>query len=173
MCFWAARLMRNAPRRWTPSTVSQSSSVILKSRLSRITPALLTRTAGGPSSAATLPTAASTWSAWLTSAPTANARPPAAVVPSPVPAQGGGLRVAPGDRQPVGGESARGGGPDAPGGAGHDGNPLCVLCHVVPSPFPVPRCQSLTGARGPAGRGRQLAARLRAGGSPGGAAGSA
>ena len=34
-------------------TVSQSSSVILNSRLSRITPALLTRTAGGPSSAAT------------------------------------------------------------------------------------------------------------------------
>src|SRR5436189_146955 len=87
MCFWAARLMRNAPRRCTPSTVSQSSSVILNSRLSRITPALLTRTAGGPSWPAILPTAASTCSAWLTSAPTARARPPAAVIASTVAAQ--------------------------------------------------------------------------------------
>ena len=66
-------------------TVSQSSSVILNSRLSRSTPALLTSTAGGPSSAATRSTAAATWSAWLTSAPTAIARPPADVIASTVP----------------------------------------------------------------------------------------
>src|ERR1035437_8585854 len=87
MCFWAARVIRNAPRRCTPRTVSQSSSDILKIKLSLSTPALLTRTAGGPSSATTLPTAASTWSAWLTSAPTANARPPADVIASTVGSQ--------------------------------------------------------------------------------------
>src|SRR6516225_11297595 len=87
MNFCAARLIRNAPRRCTPSTVSQSASVILNSRLSLITPALLIRTTGGPRSAATLPTAASTWSAWLTSAPTAMARPPASVIASTVPVQ--------------------------------------------------------------------------------------
>src|SRR6266566_4503493 len=42
----AARLHRNAPLRCTPITVSQSSSDILKSRLSRVTPALLTRISG-------------------------------------------------------------------------------------------------------------------------------
>src|SRR6266568_3050039 len=87
MYFWAALLIRNAPRRCTPSTVSQSFSDILNSRLSRITPALLTSTTGGPRSAATLPTAASTWSAWLTSAPTAIAVPPASLMASTVPAQ--------------------------------------------------------------------------------------
>src|SRR6266851_719551 len=87
MNFCAARLIRNAPRRCTPSTMSQSSSDILNSRLSRMIPALLTTTTGGPSSAATLPTAVSTWPASLTSAPTATARPPAAVISSTVPAQ--------------------------------------------------------------------------------------
>ena len=43
-------------------------------------PALFTRTTGGPRSAATLPTAASTWLASLTSAPTATARPPVVLV---------------------------------------------------------------------------------------------
>src|SRR5215472_1900804 len=83
--FWVARVMRNAPRRCTPMTVSQSLSVILNSMLSRITPALLTSTPGGPSSATTLSTPAATWSGWLTSAPTAMARPPAAVIASTVP----------------------------------------------------------------------------------------
>src|SRR2546429_262465 len=59
-------------------TVSQSSSVILNSRLSRITPALFTSTVGSPSSAATRSTAARTWAPSLTSAPTASARPLAA-----------------------------------------------------------------------------------------------
>src|SRR5579859_5038518 len=92
MYFWTARLIRNAPRRCTPSTVSQSSSVILNSRLSRITPALLTSTVGAPSSPATRSTAASTWSRWLTSAPTANARPPASAISFTVPAQAASSR---------------------------------------------------------------------------------
>ena len=92
MCFWAARVIRNAPRRCTPMTVSQSSSLILNSRLSRSTPALFTRTAGGPSSAATFSTPAATWSAWLTSAPTAIAWPPADVIASTVPAQSASFR---------------------------------------------------------------------------------
>src|ERR1700691_5315083 len=87
MYFCTARLIRNAPRRCTPSTVSQSSSVILNSRLSRITPALLTSTVGPPNSLATRSTAASTWSRWLTSAPTATARPPASAISFTVPAQ--------------------------------------------------------------------------------------
>ena len=66
-------------------TVSQSSSDILNSRLSRVTPALFTSTVGGPSSAATRATAASTCSASDTSAPTASARPPAASIASTVP----------------------------------------------------------------------------------------
>src|SRR5271170_4810738 len=86
MYFCTARLIRNAPRKCTPSTVSQSSSVILNSRLSRITPALLTSTVGAPSSLATRSTATSTWSRWLTSAPTATARPPASAISFTVPA---------------------------------------------------------------------------------------
>src|SRR5579871_420402 len=92
MCFCTARVIRNAPRRCTPSTVSQSSSVILNSRLSRITPALLTSTTGAPSSPATRSTAASTWSRWLTSAPTATARPPASAISFTVPAQAASSR---------------------------------------------------------------------------------
>src|SRR5579875_1623286 len=87
MCFWLALVIRNAPRRCTPSTVSQSSSDILNSRLSRSTPALFTSTAGGPSSAATRSTAAVTWSVLLTSAPTAIACPPASPIALTVPAQ--------------------------------------------------------------------------------------
>src|SRR4051794_40294910 len=78
MYFCTARVMRNAPRRWTFMTVSQSSSLILNSMLSRVTPALLISTVGAPSSAAIRSTAAWTCSASLTSAPTARARPPAA-----------------------------------------------------------------------------------------------
>ena len=50
MCFCTARVIRNAPRRCTPITVSQSASVNRNSRLSRVTPALFTRTVGEPSS---------------------------------------------------------------------------------------------------------------------------
>src|ERR1700760_141866 len=87
MCFCAARLIRKLPRRCTLSTVSQSSSDILNSRLSRSRPALLTSTVGPPSSLATRLTAASTWSVWLTSAPTPRARPPASVISLTVPRQ--------------------------------------------------------------------------------------
>src|SRR6266702_2870836 len=56
----AARLHRNAPLRCTPITVSQSSSDILKSRLSRVTPALLTRISSRPKWLAVLSTASCT-----------------------------------------------------------------------------------------------------------------
>src|SRR5271154_2770393 len=102
MYFCTALLIRKAPRRCTPRTVSQSSSVILNSRLSRITPALLTSTVGSPSSAATPSTAALTWSLLLTSAPTPPAR-------------------------PARGQPARRGGTNAAGRAGHDRDSLCHL----------------------------------------------
>src|ERR1700749_2683101 len=57
MYFCTALVISNAPRRCTPMTVSQSSSVILNRRLSRITPALFTSTFGSPKSAAPPPAA--------------------------------------------------------------------------------------------------------------------
>src|SRR4051812_19206090 len=84
MYFCTARVIRKAPRRCTFMTMSQSDSDILKSMLSRVTPALLTSTVGPPSSAATRSTAALTCSASLTSAPTARAFPPAASIASTV-----------------------------------------------------------------------------------------
>ena len=60
MCAWQALVIRNAPLRCTFMTASQSASVILKIRLSRMMPALLTSTTGGPSSSATRATPAST-----------------------------------------------------------------------------------------------------------------
>ena len=55
---WTARDIRNAPRRCTPITASQSSTDILCSMLSRMMPALFTRTVGAPSSEAIRSTAA-------------------------------------------------------------------------------------------------------------------
>ena len=60
MYFCAALVIRNAPRRLTSITVSQSSSVILNSSASRVIPALFTSTVGSPSSVATRSTAALT-----------------------------------------------------------------------------------------------------------------
>ena len=77
MCFWTAVGIRNAPRRCTFMTVSQSGALILNSRLSRSTPALLTRIVGAPSSSAMRATAASTCASSATSQPTARALPPA------------------------------------------------------------------------------------------------
>src|SRR5690349_15176679 len=84
MCFWTAFDIRNAPRRCTAITRSQSSTVILNNRLSRMMPALLTSTVGAPSSSATAETAASTAAGSLTSAPTAMAVPPFAALESTV-----------------------------------------------------------------------------------------
>src|SRR5436309_1175279 len=53
MYFCTARVMRKAPLRCTFMTMSQSVSDILNSMLSRVTPALFTRTTGAPSSSAT------------------------------------------------------------------------------------------------------------------------
>src|SRR5665647_2853884 len=63
-------------------TASQSSAVILNSRLSRVIPALFTNTVGAPSSSATRPTAVSTACSSATSAPTASASPPDALISS-------------------------------------------------------------------------------------------
>src|SRR5215469_5229910 len=92
MYFCTARVIRNAPRRCTLITVSQSLSDILNSRLSLVTPALLISTVGSPSSAATLSTAAWTWSASETSAPTAIALPPAFSMSATVSAPWSSLR---------------------------------------------------------------------------------
>ena len=92
MYFWVARVIRNAPRRCTLMTVSQSFSDILKIRLSLVTPALLISTVGSPSSATTLSTAAATCSASLTSAPTAIALPPAFSISATVSAPSASLR---------------------------------------------------------------------------------
>ena len=91
---------------------------------------MLTSTTGGPSSAATFATAASTWSAWLTSAPTASARPPAEVIASTVRAAVAFLQVEHGDREPVGGKAPGSGRADAPRATGDDGDPLCFVWHV-------------------------------------------
>src|SRR5690606_29761479 len=77
-----ARDTRNAPRRCTDITASQSSTVILNSRLSRMIPALLTSTDGSPSPLATRATAACTADSSPTSAPTASARPPSRSIAS-------------------------------------------------------------------------------------------
>ncbi len=73
-------------------TVSQSDALILKRRLSRRTPALLTRMVGAPSSAAMRSIAACTWASSETSQPTASARPPAAVICSTVSLQAASSR---------------------------------------------------------------------------------
>src|SRR5215470_13116188 len=92
MYFCTARVIRNAPRRCTLITVSQSLSDILNNRLSLVTPALLTSTVGSPRSATTLSTAAWTWSASETSAPTAIALPPAFSIEATVSAPWASLR---------------------------------------------------------------------------------
>src|SRR6185437_5249987 len=92
MYCWTARVIRNAPFKWTFMTVSQSASDILNSRLSRVTPALLTSTVGSPSSATTFSTAALTWSLSETSAPTAIALPPACSISPTVRAPSSSLR---------------------------------------------------------------------------------
>ena len=130
MYFCTARLIRNAPRKCTPMTVSQSSSVILNSRLSRITPALLTSTAGGPSSAAIASTAAATCGSVAdvgtgregTSASRGDRVDSGRAVAF--------LEVDDGDRHPVGGEALGDAGPDPACAAGNDGHPLCVLRHL-------------------------------------------
>ena len=111
-------------------TRSQSASVILNSRLSRVTPALLTSTTGGPSSAAIRSTAACTCSASPTSAPTASARPPAASIACDGVVGVVLLQVEHGDGEPVGGQPLRGGGADAPGRPGDDRDPV-VTSHPL------------------------------------------
>ncbi len=131
MCAWTARLIRNAPLRCTPSTVSQSSSVILKSRLSRITPALFTSTTGGPSSAATRSTAALTCSALDDVG--ADRDGPAAARGDLLDGVLAGrlVEVEDGDGEAVPGELDRGGRADATGRAGHDGDAADRSLEVV------------------------------------------
>ena len=73
-------------------TVSQSDSLILNSRLSRSTPALLTRIVGAPSSAATARRRPRPGRSSETSQPTASALPPAAVIFSTVSLQAASSR---------------------------------------------------------------------------------
>src|SRR3954470_16240333 len=88
----AARVHRKLPFRWVSMTVSQSSSLILKRRLSRMTAALLTRMSSAPSSATVRSTAASTCSRERTSQPIAIAVPPSRVIASTVSAQSSSRR---------------------------------------------------------------------------------
>src|SRR5438552_250842 len=77
MYFCAARAARKLPFRWVLITPSQSSSDILKSRLSRVMPATATRMSRRPSSCAVRAAAASICSGFVTSTGMATARPPA------------------------------------------------------------------------------------------------
>ena len=128
MCFCAARVIRNEPRRCTPITVSQSVSVILNSRLSRVTPALLTSTVGGaelgghplrrrPRPARRRPR--------RRRRPAPGRRRPrsASTVPCAAPSSRSSTATA----KPVGGQPQRGGRPDPAGRPGDDGHPLRAL----------------------------------------------
>ena len=84
MYSWQAFVMRKLPSRCTASTFWKSCSGILNRRLSRMMPALLTKTVGGPSSSAVFFTAACTCSSSDTSAPMPMASPPAALIASTV-----------------------------------------------------------------------------------------
>lgn len=64
--------IRNDPRRCTDTTASQSSSLSSGRRLSRVMPALLIRTVGGPSTSTSSATERATSSARPTSAPERN-----------------------------------------------------------------------------------------------------
>ena len=132
MCFCTARLNRNAPRRWTAITVSQSSSVILNSRLSRGTPALLTSTVGGPSSSATR--ADGGVHLRRVGDVRADAERRAAGVVDPRHRVGAGRLVQVDDRDghAVRGQLAGGGRADAAGGAGDDRDPAAADCVMRP-----------------------------------------
>src|ERR1700739_4164539 len=142
MYCWVARVIRNAPFRWTFMTVSQSDSLILNSRLSRVTPALLTSTVGSPRSTATFSTAALTRSALETSAPTAIALPPASSLSPTARAASSSVRAVPAPAllgevehrhgHPGGCETLGGPRADAAGGPGHDRD---SLWHNVCFPF--------------------------------------
>src|SRR5918992_6173328 len=84
MYLCAALEHRKLPFRWMSSTVSQSSSLILKTRVSRKTPALLTRMSIRPKRLATSSKALSTCWALDTSHAIANASTPAASTASTV-----------------------------------------------------------------------------------------
>src|ERR671917_1048980 len=84
MYLCAALEQRKLPFRWTSRTVSQSSSLILKARLSLRTPALLTRMSIRPKRLATSSKALSTFWALDTSHAIANASTPAASTASTV-----------------------------------------------------------------------------------------
>ena len=123
MCFCAARLIRNAPRRCTFITVSQSASVILKSRLSRMTPALFTSTdrrsefVGDSRHGGRHRTRVGHVGA------DGEAAAPGLTDPVHRGLAGGLLEVDDGDVEPVGRQALRGGGADASCCAGDYGDP--------------------------------------------------
>ena len=108
-------------------TMSQSASLILNSRLSRVTPALLTSTTGGPSSAAIAVDGGLDLLGVADVGPDGQRLAPGGL-------DGGhrvgavvGLQVEDGDGEAVLRQPLGGGRPDAPCGAGDDGD----LAHVV------------------------------------------
>src|SRR5262245_40512359 len=86
---WA---MRNAPRRFVPSTRSQPATSISRNGTSSATPALLTRTSIRPHRAIAVETVSRTCSGSPTSAGWANARPPRAAIVSSAVSSGSDLR---------------------------------------------------------------------------------
>ena len=146
-------LIRNAPRRCTFMTMSQSVSVILNSMLSRVTPALLTSTVGAPSSAATRSTAASHLLG-VADVGTDGQRLAAGGLDRLDGALGRRLvEVEHGDGEPVLRQSECGRGTDAAGRAGHDGHPGCpggaCLAHeTFPSSGARPRRWPVSGGPG-------------------------
>ncbi len=124
MCFCGARVMRKEPRRWTFITASQSSTLILKSMLSRMMPALLTSTVGAPSSAATRSTADCTAASSDTSTPDREAPAARGLDLGDDCSASGLVEVEDGDGIPVGGQALGDGGADAAGGTGDDGGAL-------------------------------------------------
>ncbi len=110
-------------------TASQSSSVILKSRLSRVTPALLTSTSMRPSSSTTRATAACTDAASLTS----QARPTAEEAPSPaaVAAAAPSSRSSTATAAPSSANRWAVAAPIPRGAPGDDGDPVGVAAHPV------------------------------------------
>ena len=123
MCFCTARLNRNAPRRWTAITVSQSSSVILNSRLSRSTPALLTSTVGGPSCGDDLLDGGRDRAGVGDVGADGEGLPAGVVDRGDGGGAGGLVEVDDRDGHPVGGEPQCGRLTDAAGGTGHDRDP--------------------------------------------------
>ena len=137
MCFCVARVIRKLPRRCTSITVSQSSSDILNSRLSRSTPGVVDQDGGGTQ----LVGHPADGRLDLVGLAHVGADPEgaAARVGDLLDRAQAGLlvQVQHGDGHAVGGQAAGDARADAAPRSGHDGNSLCLLRHSRPSPIRV------------------------------------